>query len=100
VSAFAATVIHLGRPLPDGSSDLPGNAAARGPRRAGSPSRVSLFGLAPRGVYLAAPVARRAGELLPHPFTHHPPKRAGLLSVALVVASRKESARALPGSLP
>lgn len=37
-----------------------------------SSPNVSLFGLAPRGVYLAdgcyQPVA---GELLPHPFTHH-----------------------------
>ena len=32
---------------------------------------VSLFGLAPRGVYLAVPVTGHAGELLPHPFTHH-----------------------------
>src|SRR5690606_19445236 len=28
-----------------------------------------LLGLAPDGVYLAAPVARDAGGLLPHPFT-------------------------------
>ena len=28
-----------------------------------------LFGLAPGGVYLAAPVTRHAGALLPHPFT-------------------------------
>src|SRR5687767_12744991 len=30
---------------------------------------ISLFGLAPRGVYLAATVTTRAGELLPHRFT-------------------------------
>ena len=45
----------------------------------------SLFDLAPRGVYLAAGVTIDAGELLPHPFTHHP-FEAGLLSVALVVS--------------
>lgn len=28
-----------------------------------------LLGLAPDGVYLATTVTRRAGELLPHPFT-------------------------------
>ncbi len=33
---------------------------------------VFLFGLAPRGVYLAALVTDHAGELLPHHFTHHP----------------------------
>src|ERR1051325_8293546 len=38
----------------------------------GPPINISLFDLAPRGVCLAAPVARRAGELLPHRFTHHP----------------------------
>ncbi len=32
---------------------------------------VFLFGLAPRGVYPAAPVTKRAGALLPHHFTHH-----------------------------
>lgn len=30
---------------------------------------VPLLGLAPDGVYLAGPVTRTAGELLPHPFT-------------------------------
>jgi len=38
----------------------------------GPPENTSLFDLAPRGVCLAAPVAKRAGELLPHHFTHHP----------------------------
>jgi len=32
---------------------------------------ISLFDLAPRGVCLAVPVTRHAGELLPHHFTHH-----------------------------
>ena len=43
---FRAAVIHLGRPLLDGSSDLPGSLAGR----AAPPP---LFGLAPRGVYPA-----------------------------------------------
>lgn len=61
---------------------------------------VSLFGLAPRGVYLAASVTGRAGELLPHPFTHHLRKEAGILSVALVVIRLSPHARMLSGSLP
>jgi hypothetical protein len=54
----------------------------------------SLFGLAPRGVYLAATVTSHAGELLPHRFTHRPDNskfeiiRAGIFSVALVVTLR------------
>ena len=67
-----AAIIHLGRSLPNGSSDLPGNAARLSPDAwAGSPIRISLFGLAPRGVYPAAGVTTHAGELLPHRFTHH-----------------------------
>src|ERR1044072_2381943 len=59
--------------------------ANRNSLRAGSPIDASLFGLALRGVCLAAHVTTRAGALLPHHFTHYP-FRAGLLSVALVVA--------------
>jgi len=36
---------------------------------AGHPRRAPLFGLAPGGVCRAGPVARTAGELLPHRFT-------------------------------
>ena len=43
-----------------------------------------LYGLAPDGVYRAATVTRRAGGLLPHPFTlTHRYPMGGLLSVAL-----------------
>jgi hypothetical protein len=42
-----------------------------------------LLGLAPSGVCLAAPVARHAGELLPHRFTLTSATRGGLFSVAL-----------------
>src|SRR3954451_18890785 len=41
----------------------------------GPTENTSLFDLAPRGVYLATHVTTRAGELLPHRFTHHPDKR-------------------------
>ena len=48
----------------------------RRPKRFGQMSgqlkNVSLFGLAPRGVYPAAPVTSRADALLPRRFTHHP----------------------------
>jgi hypothetical protein len=52
------TIIPLAQPLPVGSSDLPGGFGA------GSPIVASLFGLAPRGVCLAAHVTTRAGALL------------------------------------
>lgn len=42
-----------------------------------------LSDLAPGGVYLAAPVAWGAGELLPHRFTLTCPEAGGLFSVAL-----------------
>jgi len=74
--SIEVAIIHLVQPLPAGSSDLPGGrsecARARNPLRAGSPFDASLFGLAPRGVCLAAHVTTRAGALLPHHFTHHP----------------------------
>ena len=51
-------------------------------RRTGRPC--PLLGLAPDGVCLAVPVARHAGELLPHRFTLTRGKASGgLLSVAL-----------------
>ncbi len=90
---MADAIIHLGQSLPAGSSGLPENAAFQHPD--GPPGRVSLFGLAPRGVYLADDVATDAGELLPHPFTHYRTKTAGILSVALVVTSYE-----VPGRYP
>ena len=39
------------------------------PYASGKADRTSLCGLAPDGVYLADPVTRTTGELLPHPFT-------------------------------
>lgn len=67
--------------------------------RAGS---LSLSDLAPGGVYLAAPVARGTGALLPHRFTLTSAGRLatgerGLLSVARAVALR---AQPLAGTLP
>ncbi len=63
VAANPWTVIHLGTPLPTHSSGLPGRHGG------GQPHETPLYGLAPSGVYLADPVARTAGALLPHPFT-------------------------------
>ena len=73
--------IHLGRALPPASCGLPGGARARRPERAGSP--YLLLGLAPDGVCRAAPVARGAGELLPHRFTVAWLSPGCLFSVAL-----------------
>jgi len=95
-------IIHLGCSLPKSSSDLPGNVVRiASDRCASSTKNVSLFGLAPRGVYPAAPVTKRADALLPRRFTHHP-KQAGLFSVALVVVRIffNPNARWLSGSPP
>jgi len=54
---IGVAIIPLAQPLPIGSSDLP-----EGFERAAL--NAFLFGLAPRGVYLAARVATRAGALL------------------------------------
>ncbi len=66
-------VIYLGPRLLGVSSDLTRPVL---PERSGnvnglfSPEREQgLFGLAPGGVYLAIPIARDTGELLPRPFT-------------------------------
>src|SRR5690606_32254626 len=86
-------VIYLGRASPRASSGRLEMLASR----AGS---LSLSDLAPGGVYLAAPVARGTGALLPHPFTLTSTglaaSRRGLLSVALAVALR---AQPLAGTL-
>ena len=50
--------IHLGRPLPDASRDLPEERCENAP--VVQSHRSFLFGLAPGGVYRAAPVSRRA----------------------------------------
>src|SRR5262245_50892848 len=84
-AAFAAVaIISLGPALPRASCDRPGSQTTR----ATSPP---LFGLAPGGVWRAAPVTRDAGALLPHRFTLASSARerqiGGLLSVPLSVGS-------------
>src|SRR6266498_3334290 len=70
-SAALMAAIHLGLPLPASSCGLPAGSgeqpsiACAGRRLAAA----TLLGLAPGGVYRATPVARGAGELLPHRFT-------------------------------
>jgi len=80
--------IHLGRPLPNASCNRPGRRCGNSP--AGRTSLPPLFGFAPGGVYLAAPVARRAVRsyrtLSPLPFSAETSK-GGLLSVALSLGS-------------
>jgi len=71
-SCATAVIIYLGRPLPTASSNLPALPLSGPPiRRLRGRPGATLFGLTPRGVCPAAAVTRRAGELLPHPFTHH-----------------------------
>lgn len=70
VTGDEAAIIHLGPQLLAASSDQPGGLRAGDPEPVGGPpGGTSLFGLAPGGVYLADPVTRTTGELLPHPFT-------------------------------
>ena len=68
-------VISLGGRLLGPSSGLPGSRWRAGPTRRAADRETRpanpcpLFDLAPGGVCLAKPVARPAGELLPHRFT-------------------------------
>jgi hypothetical protein len=92
--APAGMAIHLGRPLPDASRDLPGR------RRGNPPGRRRLLGddgrpAAPtwscsRWGLPCRPRRRERGALLPHPFTltgRRKPRAGGLLSVALSLGS-------------
>ena len=71
--------------LPNTSCDQPGSLD-------GPPSKASLFGLAPGGVYQASPVTQGTGALLPHLFTltlqdgAKPISQGGMFSVALSFA--------------
>jgi len=84
--------IRLGRPSPGASRDTPGRRRENPPagdfRR--NPGAPSLFGLAPGGVYHAAPVARGAVRsyrtLSPLP-AEAEARAGGLLSVALSLGS-------------
>ena len=88
---LSGTVIHLGRTSPHASSDLPGGR--RGSRRAARKAQpASLFGLAPGGVYPAAPLTRNAVRsyrtFSPLPRAGCRQTRGGMFSVALSVDSR------------
>ena len=85
-----AAVIRLGRPLLNGSSDLPGS-------RAGRAAPPPLFGLAPRGVYPAGritPAAVRSYRTI----SPLPCCQGGIFSVALSVSAN--GPRPLAGTLP
>ena len=106
--ASDAATIHLGRMLPSASRNPPGRLARKLTAEL-SPGTPSLFGLAPGGVYRAAPVTSRAVGSYPtlsplprHPFRPCSPeqgvaslfrllrrngRRGGLLSVALSLGS-------------
>ena len=86
---LSSTAIHLGRPLPDASRNLPEGRCGNAPMVRSH--RPFLFGFAPGGVYPAVPVARdavrsyRTLSPLP-PFAEA--SGGGLLSVALSLGSR------------
>src|SRR5690606_181616 len=88
---------HLSGTAVTGSLERPTRTASAGHLIAPW-SVAALFGLAPRGVYLAVPVTRNAGGLLPHPFTHHLCARGRhrLVYSLLHVPSPRPSARRLP----
>jgi hypothetical protein len=96
VPLLGVTVIHLGRRLPDASSDRPGKRAENRPcgyPRAFPIWSCSRWGLPSRFRY------RKRGALLPHLFTltGRPEPAGGLLSVALAVTKTEISA---PGRYP
>ena len=70
-------IIHLGRTLPDGSSDLPGNAVYVQSVNTGRTTQIAFPYLILHHEEFTWPphVATGAGELLPHRFTHHHSKR-------------------------
>ena len=61
------TTIHLGRPSPIASSNLPGSPLGHAVQAISL--LTPLFGLAPGGVYRAAECYHPRGALLPHHFT-------------------------------
>src|SRR5699024_5045216 len=69
VGASHPAAICLGAPLPMRSGNLPAGSASSVDTCAGTALGSCPLGLAPGGVYLAAPVTRGAGGLLHHPFT-------------------------------
>jgi len=64
---LSRTIIHLGRPSPAASSNLPGSPLGTG--GVAVRPRTPLFGLAPGGVCRAANCYQPRGALLPHLFT-------------------------------
>ena len=92
---LSRAIIHLGRPSPAASSNLPGSPLGTG--GAAVKPRTPLFGLAPGGVYRAADCYQPRGALLPHLFT-----LTGLQSPAVCFLWHFPWARALqalPGAL-
>jgi len=76
------TVIHLGCPSPNTSSNLPGSSTGH--------ANGSLFGLAPSGVYPATCVATGAVRSYRTISTLPVPKDlGGIFSVALAIGSRR-----------
>jgi len=82
--------ISLGRGSPRASSSRPESVER---------ATHSLLGLAPGGGYLAAQVALRAGELLPHLFTLTPPPEGGGVLCLCGPFRKVAPTRVLPGAV-
>ena len=95
---LSGTIIHLGRPSPDASCDLPGDTC--GPQAA--LRHVSLFGLAPEGVYRAACVTadavRSYRTLSPLPARDTRSRTSAVCSLLHFPSAR--AAQGLPGLPP
>ena len=87
--------IYLDCRLPCSSSGLPGDGWETSLSRHKVTSL--LLDLAPHGGYRFEDITTFAGGLLHHLFTLTPPKRSGILSVALIQALTRF--RVLPGML-
>ncbi len=79
----SGATIHLGLPLPAGSSGPPADSGGPPSNVCASGADAALLDLAPGGVYLAASIARDAGGLLHRRFTLTSARAGGLFSVAL-----------------
>ena len=94
---LSRTIIHLGRPSPAASSNLPGNPLGTG--GAGFDPRIPLFGLAPGGVYRAASCYQSRGALLPHLFTLTCPRKRRQAVYFLWHFPWAHAPQVLPGAL-
>jgi len=100
LAAARVAAIHLGLPLPAGSSGPPAGIGRATRLRRPAAEATRPFDLAPGGVYRAAPVARGAGALLPHRFTLAPAAEAAVAVCSLWHCPAGHPGSALPTTLP